>query len=211
MNYSCPDVILICTTESELNGIITKLLEPKGFQLISALNQHMLIRLIEIYSPSAVIADFGLSVIMGYTPFEIIKRVDRFKNTKIVLITSESLQSRKDSYPYVDSIIGMDSVSAYLLPTICNYSSSGPEVQINEEARRLANAIVSDIVHYNSVAAYRSAANGTFYDILSKEIEQGRALFEQRISVNMPHMSDYFNNAIMDFINKTQHCNLVLP
>ncbi len=84
-------------------------------------------------------------------------------------------------------------------------------MQINEDARRLARAIVSDIVHYNSDAAYRGAADGTFYDTLSKEIEKGRAVYQKRISVNMPSLPDYFNDAIRDFLNKNQQCNLVLP
>ena len=211
MKDASADVILICTTEEGLNCFITRILEPEGFKLISALNQHMLFSLIELYCPLAVIADSGLSLIMGYTPCEIIKSVDRFRNIKIVLITKEASQRSKDAYEHVDDVIDRDSVSANLLSTVSNYSSCGPDVQINEDMRRLARAIISDIVHYNCDAAYRSAADGTFYDILSKEIEQGRALYRQRIPANMPPMPDYFNDALMDFISRTQQCNLVLP
>ena len=65
MKDASADVILICTTEEGLNGIVTHILEPKGFKLISALNQHMLFSLIELYCPLVVIADSGLSAIMG--------------------------------------------------------------------------------------------------------------------------------------------------
>ena len=211
MKDASADVILICTTEEGLNGIVTHILEPKGFKLISALNQHMLFSLIELYCPLVVIADSGLSAIMGYTPCEIIKGVDRFRNSKIVMITKDALQRSKDAYEYVDDIIDRESVSANLLSTVCNYSSCGPDVQINEDMRRLARAIVSDIVHYNCDTAYRSAADGSFYDSLSKEVEKGRALYQQRTSVNMPPLPDYFNDAIRDFIIKSQQCNLVLP
>ena len=211
MKDASADVILICTTEEGLNGIVTHILEPKGFKLISALNQHMLFSLIELYCPLVVIADSGLSAIMGYTPCEIIKGVDRFRNIKIVLITKDASQRSKDANEYVDNIIDRDLVSANLLSTVCNYSSCGPDVQINEDMRRLARAIVSDIVHYNCDTAYRSAADGSFYDSLSKEVEKGRALYQQRTSVNMPPLPDYFNDAIRDFIIKSQQCNLVLP
>ena len=211
MKDASADVILICTTEEGLNGIITRVLEPEGFKLISALNQHMLFSLIELYCPLVVIADSGLSSIMGYTPCEIIKGVDRFRNIKIVLITKDAPQRSKDAYEYVDDVIDRDSVSENLLSTVCNYSSCGPDVQINEDMRRLARAIVSDIVQYNYDEAYRSAADGTFYDILSKETEKGRTLYQRRISVNMPTLPDYFNDAIRDFIIKNQQCNLALP
>ena len=48
MKDTSSDVILICTTEEGLNSIITLLLKPQGFNLVSALNQHMLISLIEL-------------------------------------------------------------------------------------------------------------------------------------------------------------------
>jgi len=211
MNYASEDLILICTAEEGLNGIITHILEPKGFKLISALNQHVLFSLIELYGPSVVIADSGLSLIMGFTPCEIIKGVERFRNTRIVLITSEALQNSSDAYGYVDDVIDRDLVSANLLSTVCNYCSCDSEVHINDDLKRLARAIVSDIVHYNIEAAYRSAADGTFYDILSKEIEKGRALYLQRTTINITPQPDYFNEAIRDFINKSQQCNLVLP
>ena len=211
MNYASEDLILICTAEEGLNGIITHILEPKGFKLISALNQHVLFSLIELYGPSVVIADSGLSLIMGFTPCEIIKGVERFRNTRIVLITSEALQNSSDAYGYVDDVIDRDLVSANLLSTVCNYCACDLDLQISEDAKRLARAIVSDIVHYNIEAAYRSAADGTFYDILSKEIEKGRALYLQRTTINITPQPDYFNEAIRDFINKSQQCNLVLP
>lgn len=211
MNNASSDLILICTTEAGLNAVITRILESKGFKLFSALNQHILVSVIESYCPSVVIVDTGLSLIMGLTPCEIIKGVERFRNTRIVLITREGSQKSRDAYGYADDVIDRDLVSDNLLSTVRNYCSRDSNLQISEDVKRLARAIVSDIVHYNSEAAHSSAADGTFYDILSKEIEKGRALYQQRISVNMPPLPDYYNEAIVDFINKSQHCNLVLP
>ena len=205
------DLILICTTEVGLNAEITRILEPKRFKLISALNQHMLFSLIESYCPPVVIVDSGLSLIMGLTPCEIIKGVERFRNSRVVLITGKGSQESKDAYGCVDNVIDRDLVSDNLLSTVCNYCACDLDLQISEDAKRLARAIVSDIVHYNSEAAYRSAADGTFNDILGKEIEKGRALYQQRISVNILPLPDYYNEAIMDFINKSQQYNLVLP
>src|SRR3990170_3011234 len=123
MNDTSSDVILICTTEEGLNSIITLLLKHEGFNLISALNQHMLFSLIELYNPLAVIADTGLSVIMGHTPFEIIKRIDRFSDTKIILITTGASQGSKDACEYADGVVGMDTISSNLLSVVSNYIS----------------------------------------------------------------------------------------
>ncbi|MCC6544034.1 MAG: hypothetical protein IT392_05955 [Nitrospirae bacterium] len=211
MSYASSDVILICTTEPGLNEIITRILEPKWFRFISALNQHMLFSLIESYCPAVVIADSGLSRIMGFSPCEIIKGVERFRNTRVVLITGYDVQSSKDAHQYADDVIDRDLVSTKLLAAVCKYYTCDSDMQIKEDMKRLARAIVSDIVHYNHETAYMSAADGTFYDILSKEIEKGRALYRQRTSVILPPLPDYFNEAIVDFINKSQQCNLVLP
>ncbi len=102
MSNATGDVILICTSEDGLNGIITSLLETKGIKLISALNQHMLFSLIELYSPMVVIADSGLSQMMGYTPCEIIKRIDRFRDTHVILITTETTKYNNNACDCVD-------------------------------------------------------------------------------------------------------------
>lgn len=211
MNSTSEDIIILCTTEDRLSWLVTSILAPKDFKLISALNQRMVFSLIELYSPLAVIADSGLSGVMGYKPWEIIKGIDRFRDTKVLLITATSSPHDKDAIKHVDEVIDIDAVSSDLLPAVSKFSPCGTQLQVNEDARRLARAIVSDIVYYNRDAAFRGAAEGTFYDILRPEIEKGMAVYQQRISAGTTPLPDYFNDAIRDFINKTQQCNLVLP
>ncbi len=211
MNRTSDDVLVICAADDGLNGIITSILGQGCFILVSALNQHSIFNLIEQFHPLAVIADSGLSGIMGYKPWEIVKGIERFKDTKIVLVSAESAQDDICKTMNIDVVIDRESLSASLLSTVSEFSSLTDQVQINEDARRLARAIVSDIVHYNMDAACRSAADGTFYDVLGKEIEKGMAVYQQRISLETPGLPDYFNEAIREFITKTQQSNLVLP
>ncbi|OGW43305.1 MAG: hypothetical protein A2132_00405 [Nitrospirae bacterium RBG_16_43_11] len=82
---------------------------------------------------------------------------------------------------------------------------------MHEDARRLARTIVSDIVYYNTDTALRGVEDGTFYDELQKEIEEGRMLYQQRVPVNIFSVTDYYDDAIRDFILKIQQSNLVLP
>ncbi|MCC7202920.1 MAG: response regulator transcription factor [Nitrospirae bacterium] len=220
MNGVSEDTIIICTDDDGLNGLIASILGPEGFTLISALNQRMIFSLIETYMPVAVIADSGLPEIMGKKTWRIIKGIERFSDTRIILVTGNSMQQEKDEIEHVDEVIEIDLLSTGLLPAVYKYCSHGIPckqtdgvVQLNEDASRLARAIVSDIIIYNSDAAYKGAADGTFYDILKDEIEKGMAIYRQRFCVhtNPPDLPDYFNDAIRDFISKTQQCNLVLP
>ncbi|MEK6538989.1 MAG: hypothetical protein AABZ46_07690, partial [Nitrospirota bacterium] len=50
-----------------------------------------------------------------------------------------------------------------------------------------------------------------FYDELLKEIEEGRVLYQQRVPADIFSVTDYYDDAIRDFILKIQQSNLVLP
>lgn len=203
--------ILSCTKDEILQDIIVSILKMEGFNVIKASDEQMLFVLIEKYSPPVVIMDSGISEIMGYSPLEIIKKVNRFMDIKVILITSIPLQDIEGAYDYIDEVIGKDVVKDHLLPKVSKFMSPGTDVHMHEDARRLARTIVSDIVYYNSDTALRGVEDGTFYDELQKEIEEGRMLYQQRVPVNIFSVTDYYDDAIRDFIIKIQQSNLVLP
>ena len=203
--------ILSCTKDEILQDIIVSILKMEGFNVIKASDEQMLFVLIEKYSPPVVIMDSGISEIMGYSPLEIIKKVNRFMDIKVILITSIPLQDIEGAYDYIDEVIGKDVVKDHLLPKVSKFMSPGTDVHMHEDARRLARTIVSDIVYYNSDTALRGVEDGTFHDVLKKEIEEGRMLYQQRVPVNIFSVTDYYDDAIRDFILKNQQSNLVLP
>ncbi len=205
------ELILSCTKDEVLQDIIASILEREGFKLIKAFNERVIFSFIEEYCPVIVIIDSGIPEIMGYRPWEIIKRINRFKEIKVVLITSMSLQYVDGAYDLADEVIERDFVNDHILSTISKFILHGEDVQGHEDARRLARAIVSDIVYYNSETALRGAADGTFFDLLSREIEEGRILYQSRVPLNILSVSDYYDGAIRDFILKIQQCNLALP
>ena len=211
MNENSSSFILSCTKDEILQDVIVSILKMEGFNLIKASDEHMLFILIEKYSPPVVIIDSGISEIMGYRPWEIIKKINRFMDIKVILISSIPLQDIEGAYDYIDEVIEKDVVIAHLLPKVSKFMSPGTDVHMHEDARRLARTIVSDIVYYNSDTALKGVEDGTVGDVLKKEIEEGRMLYQQRVPVNIFSVTDYYDDAIRDFILKIQQSNLVLP
>lgn len=70
-----------------------------------------------------------------------------------------------------------------------------------EQAFRLAKAIVSDILLYNSDKVKNGIENDNLFDILNNEIDEGRKLFRTRVdpSVSM----SIFDKAIVDVMIKS--------
>lgn len=71
-----------------------------------------------------------------------------------------------------------------------------------EKASRLARIIVSDIVLYNEKRVEEGILNGTFYDLLKEEIEEGRKHYNSRVSLDIQKQKDYLGDVIEDFLNK---------
>ena len=118
---------------------------------------------------------------------------------------------KEGAYDYIDEVIEKDVVKDHLLPKVSKFICPGTDVNMQEDARRLARTIVSDIVYYNSDTALKGVEDGTVGDVLKKEIEEGRMLYQQRVPVNIFSVTDYYDDAIRDFILKIQQSNLVLP
>jgi len=87
-------------------------------------------------------------------------------------------------------------------------ATQSTEAEINpeevESAKRLARIIVSDIAIYNEKKVNEGLKAGTFYSLLSEEIKEGRKLFEARVSERLPQRSEYFREALGQFIQRRQ-------
>ncbi len=69
-----------------------------------------------------------------------------------------------------------------------------------EKARRFARIIVSDIALYNQEAVAEGLRNGTFYELLKNDIDEGRELFEKRVPSVIRSQKDYYQEAFDNFI-----------
>ncbi len=79
----------------------------------------------------------------------------------------------------------------------------GPTTPANpaqEAALRLARIIVSDIALYNAKKVDEGVLNGTFFELLRNEIEEGRKLYEERKGPGLMTTVDLFQETIERFV-----------
>jgi CheY-like chemotaxis protein len=69
-----------------------------------------------------------------------------------------------------------------------------------EAALRLARIIVSDIALYNAKKVDEGVLSGAFFEVLRPEIEEGRRLYEERKSADLPRNADYFQQTLEQFV-----------
>lgn len=70
------------------------------------------------------------------------------------------------------------------------------------KAKRLARIIVSDIVLYNQAQVEEGIRNGTFFQLLEGDIQEGRAHYEQRIPEEIRQGTSYLEAAFEELIAK---------
>jgi predicted Zn finger-like uncharacterized protein len=71
--------------------------------------------------------------------------------------------------------------------------------RLQENLRRFARIIVSDIALYNQDLVERGVREGTFTELLAKELDEGRRLYQTRVP---PGAADagFFEEAVRDFV-----------
>lgn len=72
--------------------------------------------------------------------------------------------------------------------------------EATEKARRFARIIVSDIALYNQEAVVEGIRNGTFYELLKVDVDEGRDLYEKRVPRAIKANKDYYQEAFDNFI-----------
>jgi DNA-binding response OmpR family regulator len=72
----------------------------------------------------------------------------------------------------------------------------------HEAAKRLARIIMSDIALYNQRAVEEGVRNGTIYELLRDEIEEGKKLYDGRVPHEIVSSTDYYRQAIDEFVKK---------
>lgn len=73
--------------------------------------------------------------------------------------------------------------------------------QAVEKARRFARIIVSDIALYNQEAVVEGLKNGSFYELLKNDVDEGRELYEKRVPKAIREQRDYYQEAFDNFIS----------
>ncbi|MFZ3089845.1 MAG: response regulator [Nitrospirota bacterium] len=79
----------------------------------------------------------------------------------------------------------------------------------HEKAKRFARIIISDISLYNQKAVEDGIKKNNFYEMLKAEIEEGRKLYEKRVSQDIIFAANYYDEMLEEFIkNKRRSLGL---
>ncbi len=73
-----------------------------------------------------------------------------------------------------------------------------------DKAIRLARAIASDISLYNEDKIKDGIIQDTFFDALASELEEGRALYETRVSPTLDKEAKHFWQAVVNVILRSK-------
>lgn len=69
----------------------------------------------------------------------------------------------------------------------------------DDAARRLARAIASDISLYNEEKVVEGITNDTLYEVIAEELEEGRALFQSRVTPEL-FAKGFYDRAVIDVL-----------
>ncbi len=71
-----------------------------------------------------------------------------------------------------------------------------------EAARRLSRAIVSDVALYNQAKVQEGIKNDNLFEVMEAELEEGRKLYNTRVSPEMAQSKNFYDLAIVDVLVK---------
>jgi len=75
-------------------------------------------------------------------------------------------------------------------------------IDTDDGAKRLAKLIVQDISLYNAEKIKEGLQNDNVFEVIEAELNEGRSLYESRVSPDILSKSNYFERAINDFLIK---------
>jgi hypothetical protein len=78
-----------------------------------------------------------------------------------------------------------------------------PLIETEEAARRLARAIASDLSLYNEEKIVQGIQQDDLFNVLSEEIEEGRALYKSRVSPEL-YQKNFYDRALVDILIKSK-------
>jgi hypothetical protein len=78
-----------------------------------------------------------------------------------------------------------------------------PVIETEEAARRLARAIASDLSLYNEEKITQGVKDDDLFDALEEEIEEGRALYNSRVSPKL-YTRNLYDRAIIDILVRSK-------
>jgi hypothetical protein len=76
-------------------------------------------------------------------------------------------------------------------------------IETEEAARRLARAIASDLSLYNEEKVVEGITNDSLYEVMAEELEEGRALFQSRVTPEL-YAKNFYDRAVIDILVRSK-------
>jgi hypothetical protein len=76
------------------------------------------------------------------------------------------------------------------------------KITTQDEARRLARTILSDILLYNQAKVKEGIEKDSLFDVLSDELAEGLKYYESMVEPALRADTNFFNEAIIDVLLK---------
>lgn len=217
--------VLIAHESDVFRKSIIDVILKDGYEVIDAPDGAIALQIIEDKLPDAAVLDVMLPKMFGFEIADLVKKNERLKSVKVILIgdvyDKTRLRREPQSYYGADGYIE----KPYVLKDISNMLKSVlgiqpapppepvkekrvmPKEEFSEEekaehekAKRLAKLIVSDIVLYNPKLVDEGIKKGTFFNILDKDIKQAQKLYNERVPEYIRTKTDYLDLAFEEFI-----------
>jgi hypothetical protein len=75
-------------------------------------------------------------------------------------------------------------------------------ITTQDEAKRLARTILSDILLYNQAKVKEGIEKDSLFDILSDELAEGLKYYESMVEPGLRQDTNFFNEAVIDVLLK---------
>jgi predicted Zn finger-like uncharacterized protein len=157
-----------------------------------------------------VILNVYLKGKLGVEISEEIKAEPSLAGTKVVLIGALFRANRFRANPtnlygadeYIEELIPakeLQQIVRKLFPSVADHQE--PEPREFDDARRLARLILSDIIIYNAEKVEEGVREGTFFELLKTEIEDGRNYYESRVPFKVRQRTEFFHETLQQFVD----------
>lgn len=157
-----------------------------------------------------VILNVYLKGKLGVEISEEIKADPALAKTKVVLIGALFRANRFRANPtnlygadeYIEELIPakeLQQIVRKLFPTVADHME--PEPREYDDARRLARLILSDIIIYHADKVEQGVREGTFFELLETEIEDGRNYYDSRVPFKVRQRTEFFHETLQQFVD----------
>lgn len=166
--------------------------------------------------PQIVFLNVVLKHMMGYVLCEKMKNDPNMKTIKVVLIGAIFRINRFKRNPsnlygaddYIEEIIVKQELKTRvrMLLGLSEEEATAPEEQaadeVEQQARRLARIILSDIVIYNRDRIDQLIQSNKFFEELTDEIKDGKDYFLEKIMTDRPEIKEIYNQTINEYVRR---------